>query len=76
MPLCRPARVGLLVNRHQSHEAHQSADALLIHQLAFVTQMPCHLPDTEERRFQELLVDLPHQIKVLFGLALWLVVIG
>ena len=54
------AGVGLLVDWHQAHEAHQASDPLLVHQMAFVAQMPGHLTDTEERRFQELLVDLAH----------------
>jgi len=28
--------------------------------MAVIAQVPGHLPDTKEGRFQELLVDLPH----------------
>ncbi|WP_238719922.1 hypothetical protein [Nitratireductor alexandrii] len=38
--------------------------------MAVVSQVPGHLPDTEDGCFQELLVDPPHQVKVLIGLAL------
>lgn len=48
--------VGLLVDRHEAREAHQSSDPLIGHQMAFVAQMPGHLTDTQERRFQELLI--------------------
>ncbi len=70
VPFRRPAGFRLLIDRHQPHEAHQSAYPLLVHEMPIVTQVPGHLPDTEEGCFQELLVDPPHQIKVLRGLAL------
>ncbi len=62
--LCRLADVGLLIDRHQAHEPHQTADAFLVHQMAFAPQVPGHLANTEERCFQELLIDLPHQHQV------------
>lgn len=68
--LRRPARVGFLVDRHQSHEALQPAYPLLVHRVVFVAQVPSHLAGTEERRLHELLVDPPHQAEVLFGLVL------
>jgi len=46
-------------DRHQSHQAHQPTYPFLIHQMTVVAQVPDYLADTEERRFQELLVDLP-----------------
>ena len=61
MPLRRSAGVGLLVDRHQPHEAHQPPDALFVHGMAFVLQVPRHLPDPIERGLEELLVDHPHQ---------------
>lgn len=64
-----PARVGLLVHRHQSHEAYPSTFWLLVYQLAIVAKVLGHLADTEERRFQELLVDLTHKAKVRLDLA-------
>ena len=71
-----PAGVGLLVGRHKPHQAHQPVDELLVHQVAVVAKVPGHLADTEERRFQKLLVDLTHQAQVLLGLALRRVVKG
>tara|TARA_R100000789_G_scaffold23725_1_gene26437 strand:- start:6952 stop:7233 length:282 start_codon:yes stop_codon:yes gene_type:complete len=76
VPLRRPAGVGLLVDRHQPHQEHQPPDTLLVHQVAVIAQVPGHLPDTEEGRFQELLIDPPHHAEVLFGLALRLVIEG
>ena len=64
VPLCGLAGMGFWVDRHQSHKAHQSPDALFINGMALVLQVSCHLPDTIERRFQKLFVDLQHQIKV------------
>ncbi len=55
-----PACVGLLVDRHQTHEPHQPPDPLLVHPMTFVLQVTGHLPDAEERRLQELFVDLAH----------------
>jgi len=76
VPASRPAGVGLLVDRHQPHEAHQPTYPLLVHQMALVAQVPGHLADTEERGLQELLVDLTHQAEVLIGLAFGCVVEG
>lgn len=72
----RPAGVGPLVDWHQSHKPHQPPDALLVHHVPIIAQMPGHLPNTEERRLQKLLVDPPHQAEVLLGLALRGVVKG
>jgi hypothetical protein len=58
------AGVGLLVDRHQPHQAHQSSDALFVHGMAFVLQTPAHLPDTVKWSVQKLLVDLQHQVEV------------
>jgi hypothetical protein len=52
-----PAGVGLLVDRHQPHEAHQSSDPFPVHSMALVLQAPSHLPHAVERGIQELLVD-------------------
>jgi glucose dehydrogenase len=64
------ARVGLLEDRHQPHEAHQPPDALHIHRMPFVLQML----NAIEGRVQELLVDQQHEGKVYPGLSLRLVV--
>ena len=74
MPLDSPAGVGLLVDRHEARQPHEPTYAFLIHQMAFVAQMPGHLPDPEEWRFQELLIDLAHEDQVQRRLALGLVV--
>jgi hypothetical protein len=68
--LSRLAGVGLLVDRHQSHEAHQPPDALLVHGMALVLQVPGHLPDAIERGVQKLLVDQQHEVEVHRRLAL------
>ena len=47
-----------------AHETHQLPDALLVHGMAFVPQVPGHLPNTGERRVEELLVDFEHQAEV------------
>ena len=70
MPLCGPAGIRLLVDRHQTHEAHQPPDAFLVHGMALVLQVPGHLPHTVKRGLQELLVDQQHQIKIHRGFAL------
>jgi hypothetical protein len=66
----RLAGVGFLIDRHQSHKAHQSPDALFVHGMTLVLQVPCHLPDTVKRGVQELLVDQQHQVEVHRGFAL------
>jgi hypothetical protein len=68
------AAVGLLVDRHQTHEPLQTRDTLLVHLKALVLQVPGYLPDAVEQGFQELLVDHLHQRQVRLGLALWRVV--
>lgn len=70
VPLCRFARVRLLIDRHQAHEPLQSTDVLLVGRMALVLQVPSHLPDTIERGFQELPIDQLHQRQVHLGLAL------
>lgn len=70
VPLRRPAGVGFLIDRHQSHQAHEPTDALLVHRMAFVAQVPGHLADAKERCLEELHIDQPHQRKVLLRLAL------
>lgn len=70
MALRALAGVGLQVDRHQAHEPHQPPDALHIHGVALILQMPGHLPDAVERGFQELPVDQPHERQVHLGLAL------
>jgi hypothetical protein len=57
------AGVGLLVDRHQPHEAHQAANALMAHGMALVLQVPRHLPGAVERGIQELLVDHQHEVE-------------
>ncbi len=58
MALFRLAGVGLLVDRHQAHEPHQPPDALRVHTVSLVPQIPGHLPDTVEGRLEELLVNV------------------
>lgn len=67
--LGRSRAIGLLVDRHQTHEPHQPPHALVVHQMTFIAQVPGHLSDPEEGRPQELLVDPAHQGKVDLGLA-------
>ena len=62
--LRRLAGIWFLIDRHQAHQPHKAADALFIHEMAFVAQMPGHLPHPIERCLQELLVDQAHQIEV------------
>lgn len=57
VPFRWPARVGLLVDRHQSHQAHKPTYPFLVHQVPVIAQVPGLLPDAEERLLQELLVD-------------------
>ena len=47
-----------------AHQAHQPPDALFVHGMTLILQVPCHLPDTVKRRVQKLLVDLQHQVEV------------
>jgi hypothetical protein len=49
VPLRGLARIGFLVDRHQSHKAHQPPDALFIHGMTIVLQVPGHLPHAIER---------------------------
>ena len=58
------AGVGILVDRHQAHEPHQSLDALIVHSIALVPQVPRHLLHTVERCLDKLLVDHDHEVKV------------
>jgi hypothetical protein len=58
-----------------AHKPHEPWDAFLIHQMAFVAQMPGHLADAVERRLQELFADLAHQAQGQGGLAFGLIVI-
>ena len=69
VPLPRLAGVGLLVDRHQAHEPHKAPDALLVHAVPLVLQMPSHLPDPVEGGVEELLVDKLHQAEVLLRLS-------
>ena len=63
------AGIGLLVDRHQTHQPHHSPDPLFVHQMAFIAQMPGHLADAKERCLKELLIDPTHQLQVQRGLA-------
>jgi len=74
IPLCGLARVGLLEDRHQPHETHQPPDALDVHRMPFVLQVPGHLLNAVEGRVQELLVDQQHEGEVYLCLSLRLVV--
>ena len=60
VPIGGLARVGLLVDRHQAHEAHQPPDAFLVHGMAYVLQVPGHLLHAEKRSFEKLLVHHHH----------------
>ncbi|WP_272010569.1 hypothetical protein [Roseovarius sp. ZX-A-9] len=54
----------VLLDWHQSHQAHQSANALFLHEMALVTHMLGHLPHSEEWCLQEVPVSLQHKHKV------------
>ena len=69
--LLQPARSALLADPHQSHTPHQAPDSLPAYNMAFVLQMPRHLPDVEARRLRERLVDPASQVKVNLALAFW-----
>ncbi len=73
-PFRGPAGIGLLINGHEAHYSHKPSDALFIGQMTAVAQVPSHLLDPEERRFQKLLVDLTYQHQVHRRLAFGLVV--
>ena len=49
--------------------AHQPPDALFVHGMALVLQVPGHLPDAVKRGVQKLFVDQQHQVEVHLGLA-------
>ena len=68
------AGVGLLVDWHQPHQAHQPADALFVDQVPLVAHVPCHLPNPEERCLKELFINLAHEREVQRRLAFWPVV--
>jgi hypothetical protein len=61
---CRATGVGLLVDWHQAHKPHQSTNALVVHNMAIVLQVPSHLLDPIKWRLEELLVDLHHEVEV------------
>ena len=63
--LVRLVRIGLLVDRHQAHEPHQTAYTLLVELMAFVFQVPCHLPHPVKRRVRKLLINEPHQLQII-----------
>lgn len=64
VPLCRLADVALLIDRHEAHQAHQTSDPFLVHEMILIAQVPRHLTHAIKWRLQELLVDQPHQIEV------------
>mmetsp|Transcript_6898 Transcript_6898/g.10928 ORF Transcript_6898/g.10928 Transcript_6898/m.10928 type:complete len:207 (+) Transcript_6898:2399-3019(+) len=70
VPLRRLAHVGLLVDRHEAHQPHQASDTLVIHQIAFIAQVPGHLPNAKERFLKELLITLALERQVHRRLAL------
>jgi len=49
VPLRSFTGVGLLVNRHETHQPHQTPDPLLINHVFIIAQMPCHLTHTVKR---------------------------
>ena len=66
----RATGIGLLIDEHQSHEAHQPSDEFLVHSMAFVLQVVGLLPHALERGVMKLLVYDQHQVEVHSGLAL------
>jgi len=56
--------VGFLVDRHKAHQPHERTDALLVHRMAIVAQVPRHLTNAKERRVEELHVDQPEPPRV------------
>jgi hypothetical protein len=64
VPLRGSAGIGLLVDRHQSHEPHQPPDAFPVHDKPLVLQMSGHLADAVERSVQKLPVEQQHQVEV------------
>ena len=57
MTPCGLARVGFLVDRHETHQPHKAPDALFVCQVQFIAQVPRHLTHTVKRGFQELLIN-------------------
>ncbi len=70
----RIAGPGRLVNRFQTHQAHQAPDPVTASALAFAAQLPGHLPGPVERVLHEQFVDPPHQCQIRQGLALQAVI--
>ena len=68
------AGIGLLIDRHQPHEAHQSADTMTPAFVIVALHVSGHLARSVPRRLQELLVDDRHEPQVLCALALRLIV--
>ncbi len=64
VPLCRSAGIGFLIDRHQAHQPHQPPDALVIHSMATVLQVPRHLLHAVKRCLKELFVDHHHEVQV------------
>jgi hypothetical protein len=62
--LCLCAGPWALINRHQAHQTHQPANALLIDQMTLGAQVPRHLANTIEWRVEELLIYQAHQRQV------------
>jgi hypothetical protein len=56
----------LLVNREKSHDLHQSPNAFGVHFVSLQTKPIGHLAAAEGRMPHILLVDEPHQPKVVF----------
>src|ERR1700692_3952932 len=65
-----------LIDRRQSHAAHQSTHPLATPVMTEPTQMPRHLPGSVKRCLHELFVDQPHEREVLGALARWRVIIA
>ena len=63
-----------LIDRHQAHQPHQTADTLRVDPMTPGPQVPRHLTDTIERRLQELLIDQTHQRQIERRFALGFVV--
>jgi hypothetical protein len=66
--------VGLLIDRNQTHEAHQTPDTMATTLVVVALHVPRHLPRSIPWRFQELFVDDFHEPQVLNALTDGLIV--
>jgi len=68
------AGVRCLVNRHQAHKPHQSANPVAAAFVALTLHIPCHLPRPIPRCVQKLLVDDHHEFQILGAFTLRLII--